>query len=97
VKELEPALKKALQPLEEHELVGEVRTIGLLGGVELVSDALANRPDLLDRVVENALQRGVIVRALRGAVLQISPPFVVSADQLATIAAVVRESLNAVV
>jgi putrescine---pyruvate transaminase len=96
VRELEPALETVLRPLEEHDLVGEVRTIGLLGGVELSVDALAGRADLADRVAEEALRRGVIVRALRGAVLQISPPFVISDDQLATIAAVVGESLDAV-
>src|SRR6185503_7606864 len=34
VRELELALEAALRPLEEHELVSEVRTIGLLGAVE---------------------------------------------------------------
>jgi putrescine aminotransferase len=89
VRELEPALDAALRPLEEHELVSEVRTIGLLGGVELALDGLA------DRVAEEALRRGVIVRALRGTVLQISPPFVISEEQLRTIADVIGESLIA--
>jgi adenosylmethionine-8-amino-7-oxononanoate aminotransferase len=96
VRDLEPTLETLLRPLVEHELVGEVRTIGLLGAIELGADALARRADLADRVAEEALQRGVIVRALRGAVLQISPPFVISEDQLARIAAVVGESLDAV-
>jgi len=96
VRELEPVLETAMRPFEHHELVGEVRTIGLLGGVELDAAALADRPDLTDRVAEEALRRGVIVRALRGAVLQISPPFVISEDQLTTIAAILRESLDAV-
>jgi putrescine---pyruvate transaminase len=89
VRELEPALEAALRPLEEHELVDEVRTIGLLGGVE-------TREGLADRVAEEAMRRGVIVRALRGAILQVSPPFVVSEDQLTRLAAVLRESLDAV-
>jgi putrescine aminotransferase len=96
VRELEPALETALRPLEQHALVGEVRTIGLLGAVELAGDALADRSDLADRVAEEAFRRGVIVRPLRGAVLQISPPFVVSEEQLTSTAAVVRESLDAV-
>jgi adenosylmethionine-8-amino-7-oxononanoate aminotransferase len=66
-----------------------VRTIGLLGGVELTLDGLA------DRVAEEALRRGVLVRALRGSVLQISPPFVVSEQQLHTIGDVIGESLIA--
>ena len=73
-----------------------MRTIGLLGAVELSADVLADRPELTDRVVEEALRRGVIVRALRGVALQISPPLVVSEDQLTTVAAVLRESLDAV-
>src|SRR5205814_872227 len=89
VRELEPALAAALQPLEAHDLVTEVRTIGLLGGVEIGGE-------LADRVSEEALARGVIVRALRGAALQISPPFVVSEEQLARIASVIGESLDAV-
>ena len=78
-----------MRPLEEHELVEEVRTIGLLGGVE-------TREGLADRVADEAMQRGVIVRALRGAILQVSPPFVVSEEQLTRLAAVLRESLDAV-
>jgi putrescine aminotransferase len=96
VRGLEPVLETALRPLEAQELVGEVRTIGLLGAVEVSGDVLADRPDLTDRVAEEALRRGVIVRALRGAALQISPPFVVSENQLTTIASVLRESLDAV-
>jgi adenosylmethionine-8-amino-7-oxononanoate aminotransferase len=57
VRELEPALETVLRPLVEHDLVGEVRTIGLLGGIELSADALDGRPDLADRVAEQALQR----------------------------------------
>jgi adenosylmethionine-8-amino-7-oxononanoate aminotransferase len=88
VRELEGALESALRPLEEHEHVDEVRTIGLLGGVEIGGE-------LADRVADEALRRGVIVRALRGAVLQISPPFVVTEEQLGTIAGVIGESLDA--
>jgi adenosylmethionine-8-amino-7-oxononanoate aminotransferase len=50
-----------------------------------------------DRVAEEAMRRGVIVRALRGAILQVSPPFVISEEQLGTIATTIRESLDAVV
>ena len=96
VRGLEPVLETVLRPLAAHELIGDVRTIGLLGAVELSGDVLADRPGLTDRVAEEALRRGVIVRALRGAALQISPPFVVSEDQLTTIATVLRESLDTV-
>jgi putrescine aminotransferase len=88
VRMLEPVLESVLRPLEAHELVGEVRTIGLLAGVEV-------NGDVADRVAEEAFKRGVIVRVLRGTVLQISPPFVISEEQLGTIASVLEESLLA--
>jgi putrescine aminotransferase len=89
VRRLEPALEAALRPLQEHRLVADVRTIGLLGAVEVTGD-------VVDRVAEEALRRGVIVRALRGVALQISPPFVVSEGQLGTIADAIGDSLDAV-
>jgi adenosylmethionine-8-amino-7-oxononanoate aminotransferase len=89
VRELEPVLDAVLRPLERHDLVREVRTIGLLGAVELDSE-------VADRIAAETLERGVITRALRGVALQISPPFVITEEQLGTVAAVIGESLDAV-
>jgi len=89
VRELERVLDAALRPLERHDLVREVRTIGLLGAVELDRE-------VADRVAAETLERGVITRALRGVALQISPPFVIIEEQLGTVAAAIRESLDAV-
>ena len=88
VRELEPVLEETFGPLEDHELVEEVRVVGLLCGVELGGDTA-------DRVAAEALKRGVILRSLRNAVLQISPPFVISEAQLETVASAIRESLEA--
>jgi putrescine---pyruvate transaminase len=96
VRELEPLLREILEPLAEHELVAEVRTVGLLGGVELDADRLAEHPDLPDRVAAEARSRGVITRALRGVALQISPPFVITEEQLAQVAGILGDSLDAV-
>jgi len=89
VRELERVLDAALRPLERHDLVREVRTIGLLGAVELDRE-------VADRVAAETLERGVITRALRGVALQISPPFVITEEQVGTVAAAIRESLDAV-
>ncbi len=89
VRGLESVLEAALRPLEKHELVSDVRTIGLLGAVEL-------EEGYADRVAAEALDRGLIARALRGVALQISPPFVITEEQLGTVAAAIRESLDAV-
>jgi adenosylmethionine-8-amino-7-oxononanoate aminotransferase len=89
VRSLEPVLDAKLRPLEAHDLVDEVRTVGLLGAVE-IKDGHA------DAVAAAALERGVIVRPLRSAALQISPPFVIDEAQLARVADVIRECLDAV-
>jgi adenosylmethionine-8-amino-7-oxononanoate aminotransferase len=89
VRELEPVLDAALRPLENHDLVREVRTIGLLGAVELDRE-------VADRVAAETLERGVITRALRGVALQISPPFVITEEQLGLVAGVIGECLDAV-
>jgi adenosylmethionine-8-amino-7-oxononanoate aminotransferase len=90
VKELEPVLTDALAPLADHEAVAEVRSgVGLLGAVELAD------PSKLQAVIDAAYERGVLVRGIRGVALQVSPPFVITEDELATTARVFGEALDA--
>lgn len=96
VAELEPVLADALGGLASHPLVEEVRTAGLLCGVELSRDARADDPLLVEKVVRGARQRGVLVRNLIAATLQISPPFVIEPDELRLVATTVRETLDEV-
>jgi adenosylmethionine-8-amino-7-oxononanoate aminotransferase len=89
VRSLEPVLEHAFGPLLLHDLVREVRTVGLLAAIEL-------EEGYADRVAAEALSRGVVTRALRGVALQISPPFVITEEQLQRAAGVIGESLDAV-
>jgi putrescine---pyruvate transaminase len=96
VRELEPALAVALAPLARHELVAQVRTgAGLLGAIEISQAARDADPGIGARVVAAARRRGVITRLLRGAALQISPPFVISAAELHQITEVLTAALDA--
>jgi len=96
VRELEPALARALAPLADHELVSQVRTgAGLLGAVEISAAAREADPGLSGRIVAAARRRGVITRLLRGVALQISPPFVITAAELHQIAEVLTAALDA--
>jgi putrescine aminotransferase len=94
VRELEPVLAGELGALSGHRLVQEVRTAGLLGGVELSAEAIAADPLLVDRVVAGARERGVLVRGLVGRTVQVSPPFIVEPAQLALIATTLRAALD---
>jgi len=94
VRTLEPILTEALGPLTGHPLVQDVRTVGLLAGVELDVGARAAAPDVVERVVRRARSRGVLVRNLVGHSLQISPPFVIDEEELGLLARVLREALD---
>jgi adenosylmethionine-8-amino-7-oxononanoate aminotransferase len=89
VRELESVLAGALRPLESHALVRQVRTgIGLLTGI-----VVADHPTAL-RVSERCLDKGVLMRALPDAVLHVSPPFVVTEDDIRLLAEALAEALD---
>jgi putrescine aminotransferase len=96
VRALEPVLAAALAPLASHELVSEVRTgAGLLGAVEISAAARESDPGLAPRLVAAIRDRGVVTRLLRGIALQVSPPFVITEDELGRIGEVFRAALDA--
>jgi putrescine---pyruvate transaminase len=96
VADLEPVLAGALAPLAGHDLVAEVRAgTGLLAAVEITEAARAADPSLMQRLVAGIRDRGVITRLLRGVALQISPPFVITEGEIATIAEVFAAALDA--
>ncbi|HET7465904.1 MAG TPA: aspartate aminotransferase family protein [Candidatus Dormibacteraeota bacterium] len=94
-------LQKKLQELRAHDIVGDVRGIGLLGGVELVKDrATKELFDVSAGAARNvwlaAMQEGVIVRPLGGDVLAISPPFVISEQQIDRIVEALHTAIDGV-
>lgn len=94
VRALEPVLERELRALGAHPMIDEVRAVGLLAGIELSEQRRALIPDLGERVVTGARERGVLVRNLLGKTLQISPPFVIKEEEIAFIAAVLTAVLD---
>jgi adenosylmethionine-8-amino-7-oxononanoate aminotransferase len=95
VAQLEASFAETLRSLADHPLIKEVRTIGLLAGVGFDESALKDRPGLAETVVELARERGILVRALLGHSLQISPPFVIEEQEVLALAQGLREALDA--
>ncbi len=81
-----PYLASKWKALAEHPLVGEARSVGLIGALELVRDK--KRRQFFDKRGEVGticrdfcFQNGLIMRAVRDTMI-ISPPLVISREQL---------------
>jgi 4-aminobutyrate aminotransferase len=63
--------------------VGEVRGMGLMIGIELVRDQRTKEkaPELRDRVVARAFERGLLILGAGDNTLRLSPPLVITRDQ----------------
>ena len=82
-----PQFMARLRALGEHPIVGEVRGIGLIGGVELVADKRTKRSfdrecGVGARCVRFAEDNGLIVRAVAGDVVSICPPLVIAPQEI---------------
>jgi putrescine---pyruvate transaminase len=94
-RELEGPLERALRPLEQHPLVGEVRAgLGLLGAVELTHEARAADPSAVARLTHACREQGLLVRALATGVA-VSPPLTIREQQIAAIGEGISEGLTA--
>lgn len=93
-------LAQELASLEALDEVGEVRCEGLVAGVELVADRETRTPFAAERrrsqrVVEAAQERGLRIRPLLDDILLLSPPLVISDEQLSFAVEVLGESIIA--
>src|ERR1700730_17721094 len=94
-------LQRRLQELRSHEIVGDVRGLGLLGGIEFVSNRESKQ--LFDaslgvarRVWLAALEGGGINRPLGGDVVAMSPPFVITEQQIDRLVEVLDSAIGEV-
>ena len=93
-----PYLAKALAPLADHIMVGEVRTFGLLACIELVDDK--NGPVLFtptgamaEVVRDHAIASGLMVRAVRDGMI-LSPPLTFTHDDIDEVVMKLRAALD---
>ena len=86
VRAVAPRFQEVFQSLADRPLVGEVRGVGLMAGIELVADKPGKRPfDPALKVgaylASRAREYGLIVRAL-GDTVVCAPPLVVTEDEI---------------
>ena len=98
VRELAPRLQEGLRAYAAHPLVGEVRGIGLIAGVELLADKATRTPfDPVGKVGgyldARCRDHGVILRNL-GDTLAFCPPLVIAPQQIDQIVAAFGAALE---
>lgn len=92
---MESELKK-LQ--EKYLLIGDVRGIGLLWGIELVKDRQTKEKAnaAAEKVMYACLKRGLSFKVSAGNVLQLSPALTISRDELKDALRILEESIRTV-
>ncbi|WP_353227902.1 aminotransferase [Novosphingobium sp.] len=99
-----PYLAQALQRLAAHPLVGEVRSLGLIGAVEIVAEPGTNQRHgqksggsggQAGPIVRDAcIARGLMVRAIRDSIVM-SPPLVITHAEIDQIVDTIHAALDA--
>jgi 4-aminobutyrate--pyruvate transaminase len=86
VRKVSPRLRNGLRRFQDHPLVGEVRGIGLIGGIELVADKATRAPfdpkaGVGGYLVKRGHHHGIILRAM-GDVIGICPPLIINEEEI---------------
>ena len=86
--------------VERFSFVGDVRGLGLMAGIEMVSDKAKRTPmprtsDVPARVAREAYRRGLMVRT-SGANLILSPPLIITREEVDTLVDILDASFSAV-
>jgi len=78
------AMRRMLSMKERFPLVGDVRGVGLLLGIELVKDRQTKEKatDEAEAVMYRALELGLSFKLTMGSILTLSPPLIISKEQL---------------
>jgi len=93
-----PYLAEALRSLENHPMVGETQSVGLMGAVQMAEDK-ASRKRFEDRervgieVRNHCLENGLVLRATGDRML-FSPPLVISRSEIDEMIEITRKGLD---
>lgn len=95
-----PYFAARMHALGSHQLVGQARATGLVGALELMADAVQKVPfepalQVGARVVQEALRRGVILRAV-GDTITFCPPLIIAKSEIDLLFETVSDALDQV-
>ncbi|EHK8977538.1 aspartate aminotransferase family protein [Vibrio vulnificus] len=87
--------EKLLEMKAKYPVIGDVRGIGMLWGIELVTDheSKARAYDEAEAVLYQCLNNGVSFKVSQGNVIQLSPPLIITREQLTEALAILEEAI----
>ncbi|EJG0703042.1 aspartate aminotransferase family protein [Vibrio parahaemolyticus] len=87
--------EKLLEMKAKYPVIGDVRGIGMLWGIELVTDheSKARAYDEAESVLYQCLNNGVSFKVSQGNVIQLSPPLIITREQLTEALAIFEEAI----
>ena len=100
-------MRTALEPLKKFSVVGDVRGMGLLWGIEFVRDKETREPFPSDariayRIQEDALEAGIMTYPIQGCVdgtrgdhILLAPPFTITSAMIQMLAAGLEKAIAA--
>ncbi|USZ48384.1 aspartate aminotransferase family protein [Halomonas sp. DN3] len=96
--DLGPYLATRWKSLESHPLIGEARSLGLIGALEIVADKDSGKRFDKSLAVGNlcrdiCFETGLVMRSV-GDTMVISPPLVISHDEIDELVGLAREALD---
>ncbi len=87
--------EKLLAMKEKDPVIGDVRGIGMLWGVELVTDHETKQRafDEAEAVLYQCLNNGLSFKVSQGNVIQLSPPLIITREQLTQALAIFEDTI----
>lgn len=87
IRSVAPVFEARINALADHDLVGNVRSVGLLGGIELVADKKTRKQfdastGASAHVAMMCQEEGLITRNIFGDALALCPPLIISEDEI---------------
>ena len=81
---------------EKHNIIGDVRGLGLMVGAELVKDRETRQPipEVRDAVVQACFERGLLLLGCGKSTLRFCPPLVVGEEDVDTVVSILDEALS---
>jgi len=92
------AIDRMNKMMQQHKIIGAVRGLGLMMGMELVKDRKTKEPatEEAEQVMYSALSKGLNFKVTMGSIITLTPPLTITAQQIDKALDILEECLEEV-